>query len=167
MAQGRSGRPPAGYEVKGNTMTHRERMLAAIRGEATDALPWAPRMDLAYIAWKACDEVPARFAGMNTAQIADELDAGCHSVRGDYTLAREPSEVMLRGFGFDNHPDYPCRVEVRGLKVDFEHDAGHYRTTIHTSAGPVTTELVMTRSMAASGISLPFVEKYPLCSLDG
>ena len=39
-------------------MTHRERMLAAMRGQAADQIPWAPRMDLAYIAWRARDAVP-------------------------------------------------------------------------------------------------------------
>jgi len=33
-------------------MNHRDRMLAAVRGEPTDALPWAPRMDLWAIAQK-------------------------------------------------------------------------------------------------------------------
>ena len=103
---------------------------------------------------------------MNTAQIADELGVACHAVRADYTLAREPSDLALRGLGIDNHPDYACRIEVRDLKVDVGYDAGRYETTIHTSAGAVTMRLSMTRSMSADGISLPFVEKYPLCSVD-
>ena len=147
-------------------MTQRERMLAAIRGEATDRIPWAPRMDLAYISWRARDAVPERFVNMNTAEIADELGVACHAVRGDYTLAREPVDLALRGFGIDNHPDYACRIEVRDLKVQFKYEAGQYDTTIHTSKGPVTTRLAMTRSMSADGISLPFVQKYPICSLD-
>ena len=147
-------------------MTRRERMLAAIRGQATDRIPWAPRMDLATIAWRARDAVPERFAGMNTAEMADGLDVACHAVRGDYTLARDPADLTLRALGLDNHPDHAYRIEVRDLKVEFQHDSGHYQTAIHTPAGVVTMRLAMTRSMAADGISLPFVEKYPLCSLD-
>ena len=147
-------------------MTHRERMLAAMRGEPTDQIPWAPRMDLAYIAWRARGEVPQRFVDMNTAEIADELGVACHAVRGDYTLSREPADLALRGLGLDNHPDYACRIEVRDLKVEFEHSDGCYDTTIHTPAGPVTTRLRMTKEMSADGISLPFVEKYPICSMD-
>jgi len=141
-------------------------MLAAMRGQATDRIPWAPRMDLATIAWKAQDTVPARFAGMNTAEMADELGVACHAVRGDYTLQRQPQDLMLRGLGIDNHPDYPFRVEIRNLEVRFEHTAGHFQTVIHTDSGSVTMKLAMTQSMAASGISLPFVEKYPISSLN-
>ena len=139
-------------------------MLAAMRGEATDRIPWAPRMDLAYIAWRARNEVPKRFVGMNTAQIAEELDVACHAVRGDYTLARAPEDLALRGLGMDNHPDYACRIEVRDLKVEFHHEDGCFDTTIHAPAGPVTMRLRMTREMSADGISLPFVEKYPISS---
>ena len=145
-------------------MTRRERMLAAMRGQATDRIPWAPRMDLATIAWRARGAVPERFAGMNTAEIADELGTACHAVRGDYTLPRPPEDLILRGLGLDNHPDHAYRIEVRGLEVEFEHDAGHYYTAVHTPAGVVTIRLAMTRSMAADGISLPFVEKYPVRS---
>ena len=147
-------------------MTHRERMLAAINGQATDRIPWAPRMDLATIAWRARDAVPERFAGMNTAEIADELGVACHAVRGDYTLPRPPEDLILRGLGLDNHPDHAYRIEVRDLEVEFRHDSGYYHTAIHTPAGVVTMRLAMTRSMAGDGISLPFVEKYPICSLD-
>jgi len=78
-------------------MTRHERMLAAMRGQATDQIPWAPRMDLATISWRARKAVPERFAGMNTAEIADELDVGCHAIRGDYTLPRQPADLILRG----------------------------------------------------------------------
>ena len=146
-------------------MTHRERMLAAMRGQATDQIPWAPRMDLAYIAWRAGGNVPARFAGLNTAEIADELDVACHAVRADYTLPREPIDSALRGLGIDNHPDYPCRFELRDLKMEFKHDAGRSETIIHTPAGAVTMRLQLTREMTADGISLPFVEEYPISSM--
>ena len=146
-------------------MTHRERMLAAMRGESTDRIPWAPRMDLWCIARRAQGTLPPRFKGKNTAEIADELDTACHAVRADYTLPRDPDALALRGLGFDNHPDYPCRIELRDLPLTFHHHDGHYHSSIRTPAGEVTTRLRMTRQMAAEGISLPFVEKYPVCSV--
>ena len=147
-------------------MTHRERMLAAMHGEATDQIPWAPRMDLWAISQRARGTLPQRFVDLNTAQIAEELDVACHAVRADYTLPRDPPDLALRGLGIDNHPDYPFRVELRQFPLDFHHDAGDFQTTVHTPAGVVTTRLHMTRKMAADGISLPFVEKYPICSTD-
>jgi len=70
-------------------------MLAAMRGESTDQIPWAPRMDLWYTALRARGTVPDRFAGMNTAEIADELGVGCHAVRADYTMDEPTFEAYM------------------------------------------------------------------------
>jgi len=44
-------------------MTHRERLLAAMRGEPTDRLPWAPRMDLWSIALNSRGQLPEQYEG--------------------------------------------------------------------------------------------------------
>ena len=146
-------------------MTDRDRMMATIRGEPTDQIPWAPRTDLWYIALRARNAVPERFAGMTTAEMADELGAACHAVGADFTLSGG-RDVSLRGFGIDNHQDYPYRVELRDLPVDFEQDAGHLQARITTPSGEVHTHLRLTTEMASEGISLPFVESYAIESAD-
>ena len=67
------------------TMSHRERMLAAIRGEPTDQIPWAPRMDLWQIAHRIRGTLPDRFVDKDVVAIAKELGVACHSMGGDYT----------------------------------------------------------------------------------
>src|SRR5512143_1282577 len=98
-------------------MTHRERMLATIRGEPTEQIPWAPRMDLWCIAQQARGTMPKQFVGLNTAEIADLMGVACHAVRADYTLPRGPEDLVLQGLGIPNHRDYPFRLEVQGLPV--------------------------------------------------
>ena len=144
------------------TVTHRDRLLAAMRGEAVDVLPWAPRMDLWQISLQARGDLPARFSGLHTAAIADSLGVACHAVRADYTLPREPADMTLRGLGFDNHPDYPFRVELRDVEVDLDVGPEHVRSVYHTPAGDIETHLELTRAMKAEGISLPFVRSYPI-----
>ena len=146
-------------------MTHHERMMRTIRGESTNKIPWAPRMDLWYISLRARDELPAKFKGLNTAQIADILDVACHSVRADYTQPRDPSDLVFRGFGLDNHQDYPYRVELRDFPVDFHHDDENLRTTIRTPKGEVATHLQFSAEMKRTGISLPFVKQYAINSV--
>ena len=138
-------------------MTHRERMLATIRGESTDQIPWAPRMDLWCIAQRARGILPKQFVGLNTAQIADVLDVACHSVRGDFTLQREPRELALLGFGIENHPDFPYRVELRGLPMEFRQEGDSSYTRIRTSAGDIEIHLNLTNELLfAVGLSVAF-----------
>lgn len=143
-------------------MTHRERMLAAIRGQTPSVLPWAPRMDLWSIALRARGTLPGEFAGMNTVEIARTLGVACHAVRGDMTLPRRPDDGTLRGLGLDNHPDYPFRVRLADLECAFSQHEGVSQTCIKTRAGEVHTVLELTDTMKGDGISLPFFRHHAI-----
>ena len=150
-------------------MTHRDRMLATIRGQPTDQIPWAPRMDLWYIAQQARGTLPPKFAGLNMVEVAEVLDVACHAIGGDFTLPN-PSDNRLRCLGIDNHPDYPYRVELRDLPIESSleanQDGEELRTMIHTPAGEVFLHLHRSQRMARDGISLPFVKSYAIHSVD-
>ena len=146
-------------------MTHQERMLATIRGEPTDRIPWAPRMDLWYIAQRARGTLPEQFVGLNTVEIAEVLDVACHAVGADFTIPGG-RDVSLRGLGIDNHQDYPYRVELRDLPIEFNDDGENLQTLIRTPAGEIFTHLYRTTQMAREGISLPFVKSYAIESVD-
>ncbi len=150
-------------------MNGRQRMVATIRGEPTDALPWAPRMDLWAIALRARGTLPERFRGMGTAEIADELGVGCHAVGADWTTVpwdkRRPEDFIFRPFGFENHPDFPYRIELNDLPVAFRYEdrrdeggVASYHTTIQTPAGDVETHMEYDDSMARAGITDPEVK---------
>ena len=147
-------------------MTNRERMLATLRGEATDEIPWAPRMDLWYISLLARGDLPARFEGLDMVGVADELGVSCHSLAADYTLERTPEDLILGGLGLAAHPDYPFRFELRDLEVEFERDAENLMTTFHTPAGSTTTHLYHTDQMMREGISAAHVRSHAIRSAD-
>ena len=143
-------------------MTNRERMLAVIRGEPFDRVPWAPRMDLWAIARRARGELPAGIEGADTARIADWLGVACHAVRGDRTLAVPPEDLALRGLGFENHPDHPYRLELDDVDVEIRHDHENLACSFRTGAGVVSTHLRSTAEMLGRGISIPFVLSYAI-----
>ena len=147
------------------SMTHRSRMLATIRGEATDQIPWAPRMDLWTIAQRSRGTLPAANVGLNMVEVARKLGVACHAIGGDATLPGG-RDNRLRGLGFDNQQDFPYRIEVRGLPVETNNDSENLRTLIKTPAGDVFTHLHHTQSMARDGISLPFFKHYAIRSPD-
>ncbi len=143
-------------------MPHRERMSAVMRGEPVDRIPWAPRMDLWFIANREKGELPERFVGKNMVELAGELNVACHAVRADFTNLRTPEHLMLRGFGLDLHHDYPFKINVLDLPVEFQHDEENFITAIHTTAGEVGTHTQLTADMLRNGISLPFIKSYPI-----
>jgi hypothetical protein len=146
-------------------MTHKERMLATIKGEPTDQIPWAPRMDLWSIAHRARKTLPPRFANKNTAEIAEVLGVACHAVGADFTI-QNGRDISLRSLGMDNHTDYPYRVRLQDLPINSNDDGENLITEIHTPIGTIYSHLYRTEKMKCDGISLPFVKHYPLRDLD-
>lgn len=146
-------------------MNYRERMLATIRGEPTDEIPWAPRMDLWIISLRARGKLPKRFIGLNTVEVSEVLDVACHAVGADFTLPHA-RDIRLRALGIDNHPDFPYRIELRDFPIESSDDGQDLRTLIHTLAGDIFTHLHRDAEMARRGISLPFVRSFAIESID-
>jgi hypothetical protein len=119
-------------------------------------------MDLWYIANRARATLPEGYAGLDTAQIALKLGVACHALRADYTLERPEDSLVLRGFGVDNHPDYPYSVKLEGLPFTFKADADAVETVVTTPSGTVRTRVRQSQAMSRDGISVPVVEAYPL-----
>ncbi|HOV38741.1 MAG TPA: uroporphyrinogen decarboxylase family protein [Spirochaetales bacterium] len=145
-------------------MNYRERILAAVKRKATDRIPWAPRMDLWYIANKAKGTLPKGFENLNTVGIANKLGCACYAVRADYTLPKPMEELILRGFGIDNHPDYPYRIELNSYPVNFSMNTECMETIIRAPAGELVSRIRQDQDMVKDGVSVPFVESYPIHS---
>ncbi len=141
-------------------------MLATLRGEPTDQIPWAPRMDLWSIANKERGTLPPRFEGLDTVGIAQELGVACHAVRADFTRDRDPKDFALRGLGIENHPDAPYRVELDGLRMEFSFEQDRYRTRIWTSCGEISFSLEHTAAMKREGVSIPYVQDFAIKSVE-
>jgi hypothetical protein len=146
-------------------MTHKERLLATMNGKPTDQIPWAPRMDLWYIANKARNTLPPVFENTNTVEMAQILSSACHAVGADFTL-HNGRDITLRGLGLDNHIDYPYRVELQNLPIQSHDDGENLITDIQTPVGNIHSHLYRSEQMKCDGISLPFVKHYPLHTLD-
>ena len=133
-------------------MTHKERLLATMNGKPTDQIPWAPRMDLWYIANKARNTLPPAFENTNTVEMAQILSSACHAVGADFTL-HNGRDITLSGLGLDNHADYPYRVELQNLPMQSDDDGENLITHIQTPTGPIHSHLFRSEQMKRDGIS--------------
>lgn len=141
-------------------------MLRAVRGEPCGNIPWAPRMDLWYIALRERGELPEGLENADIVDIAEHFGFDCHAVRADYTRKRLPEERMFRSLGFENHPDFPFRLELEGLPCDFTVDGEETILRVETSAGVITDRVRYSYDMRKRGISQPFKLEYPVEELE-
>ena len=143
-------------------MSYRSQMIAALRGDPCETIPWAPRMDLWYIAHRERGTLPPDLENASISDIARKYGFACHAVRGDYTRPRDPEANKLRGIGFENHPDFPFRFEIRDLPVEYSVDGEESVTRVETSTGVLKFHLRFSGSMRTGGISQPFKLRYPV-----
>ncbi len=147
-------------------MTDRERMLAAIRGEIPDRVPFVPRLEFWHRAHCRDNTMPADLEGLTLMEIADRLGVGYYSVIPDFTRQVEELDMLDYGLGIFRLPsllfepvlhDVERKVVRRGRETVVEY---------HTPKGSIRTATVMTDEMLAAGVSVPWRTQYPIEKLE-
>ncbi len=144
-------------------MTHRERILKAIRGEMPDRLPFAPRLDLWYTANVQAGTLPKRHKSRTFDEIARAEGWALHKVNPEYQKARKTGDHLHWAlgilsykesvFGFRFSPDVDMEVKKSG---------GRTKIIYHTPVGSVSTTTVYTEEMRKAGVSNFWVEEHVL-----
>lgn len=134
-------------------------MLAAVRGEPTDRIPWAPRLDLWYNANRRAGTLPAKYSGASLVEIVDDLGMGLHAVVPDFRDLRGPQDDVDRALGIYNLRSMPYRTALENVEriVRVEGD----RTSVEyvTPVGRVRTTVLYDESMRQAGITITHVEE--------
>ena len=88
-------------------MTYRQRILAALRGEPVDHIPWAPRWDLWFDAAVANDWLPDKWKNWTMYDIARDIGMGIKEFYAPlYELRPHGVEVVERLEGLDLITEY-------------------------------------------------------------
>ena len=146
-------------------MTHRQRILAAIRGEPLHRLPWLPRLDLWYKANRYCGTLPAEWTEAELADILQDLGVGRHAVIPEFLEVEEPDEVYDRALGLDHVCNQPYRLRFRETERIVEHEGDETRVTYRTPVGSVSAKVAYTEQMRRDGVTLMQVTEKPIKSL--
>ncbi|MEA3401554.1 MAG: uroporphyrinogen decarboxylase family protein [Armatimonadota bacterium] len=151
-------------------MTHRQRILGAIRGEPVDRVPWVPRLDLWYKANRTRGTLPAEWRDLSLPEIAADLGVGRHEVIPDFLDVEEPDQIADQSLGLVHVRNQPYRLRFRRteriVERDTSPDGDTYRVTYRTPVGSVTTILHYTRQMRRDGVTLLHTSKRAIESLE-
>jgi hypothetical protein len=94
-------------------MTYRERILAAIRGETPDRLPFVPRLEFRVRAQRHAQALPPEFRSLTLMEIADRLGVGYYAVVPDFT-DYSGDEMANRALGIIRLAVLPFRISLEG-----------------------------------------------------
>lgn len=147
-------------------MTSKERILATLRGEPTDALPFVPRLDNWYYAHEAAGTLPDQYRHATLREFADDLGVGFHSIIPNFKGWRTGGYRDLHvGLGIYDLELSPWRVEFHNVGITEERNArGETHVVYDTPKGKISTTTVYTPQMLRDGITLYVVKEHALKS---
>ena len=151
---------PSPPETGSRALTHRERVLGAMRGEMVDMIPYVPRLDLWWIANVTRGTIPKKYEGMMPEDIARAEGWALYQMVSSFTDVSDPTDILHRAIGLFNLKKmsygwlFSSDVEVKTESKD-DMEIVEY----HTPLGMVRTVSGLTEEMKRGGSSLGWVQK--------
>jgi len=144
-------------------MTHRERILMAMRGEMPDILPYVPRIDLWYNANSAAGTLPERHKRRTQDEISRAEGWALHKIVPEYLKLRRPEDSLHRGLGIFSVKELVFRCHFPSdIEIKVERKGDSTRVEYHTPVGMVSTNTVYTEEMRRSGASITWVDEHAI-----
>ncbi len=147
-------------------VTHRQRILTALRGEPVDRLPWVPRLDLWYNAHRYCGTLPPAWREASLLDITRELGIGFHAVIPNFLDTPDPDEACDRAIGLDHVKNQPYVLRFRRTRRIVAREGDRTRVTYRLPTGELSAVLRYDEGMRRAGITLLHVEEPVVKSLD-
>ena len=137
--------------------THKARVLAALRGEPVDRLPYVPRLDLWYLANSTAGTLPSNYVGVPMNEIARAEGWAFHHRFCDDQLDPAFQPLYLhRGINVFYSRDTVFDVVLpKDVDVQVRRDGARTRVEYHTPLGTVSTTTHYDVDSQRHGITIP------------
>jgi len=139
-------------------------MLAAIRGEPCDKMPWAARLDLWFKANQRAGTLPSRFRNAALRDLTDRLGMGYHGVVPDFRDLINPDEDD-RALGIYNLKTKPYRTVLENVRRSYRQVGDRTIAEYQTPHGTLRTVTLYDEAMRKAGISISHVEEHAFKSM--
>ncbi|MBI3664654.1 MAG: hypothetical protein HY236_00250, partial [Acidobacteria bacterium] len=143
-------------------MTDRERILAAIRGEPPDRLPFVPRLEFWHRARLRDRTLPAGLRSLSLMEIGDRLGVGYYSVIPDFTDCPGETDMVDRALGIYQVPVLPYKTTLVGVDRRVCRRGQETVVEYRTPLGSIRTATVFTEEMLASGASISWITEHAI-----
>jgi corrinoid protein of di/trimethylamine methyltransferase len=143
--------------------THKQRILAAMRGEMADMIPFVPRLDLWWLSNAMKGTLPEKYAGLTPDGVAAAEGWAWYHMVPNFADIGGPEDILHRALGLFNFrlscygwrfsPD----VEIKTAEQD-----GQQVVEYHTPLGMVRTVGGLTEAAKRAGSSLGWVQEHAI-----
>ncbi|MFO7963170.1 MAG: B12-binding domain-containing protein, partial [Desulfobacterales bacterium] len=144
-------------------MTHKQRMLAAMRGEMVDRIPFVPRLDLWWLANLTKGTIPSKYQGMMPDEISRKEGWACYHMVPNFADISSAEDVLHRSIGLFNFKQsaYGWRFSP-DVAVTVQEKDGQQSVEYATPLGSVRTIGGLTEEAQRAGSSIGWVQEHAL-----
>lgn len=140
--------------------THKQRMLAAARGDLSDVIPYVPRIDLWYNANFANGTLPKQHRGRTQDEISRAEGWALHKVIPELLAAESPDDNLHRSLGIYDLKEFPFRhILPKDVEVEVKTEGDLIRVVYHTPLGTVSTSTLYNEEMRKGGVSIAWIQE--------
>ena len=142
-------------------MTHTERMWKVLRGEMADVIPFAPRIELWYIANSFNGSLPDKHKGRTLDEIALAEGWAFHKIIPEFLDVRGPEDMLHLAIGVWSTKESVYRYRFSSnIDVRVKQEGPLTRVEYHTPHGMVSTTIKYDDDMRKSGTSFAWTEEH-------
>ena len=134
-------------------------MLAAVAGEPTDRIPWAPRLDLWYRANRRAGTLPDGYRDASLFQIVEDAGMGFHAVVPDFRDLRGPEDDADRPLGIYNLKAMPYRTVLEDVRRSVRVQGDRTHVQYETPVGTVSAVVLYDEGMRQAGVTITHLEQ--------
>jgi hypothetical protein len=149
-------------------MSIRQQMRSILRGERSDRLPFAPRLDLWYAAKRWANSLPAPYRNSSLEEICRREGWGIYRLTPDFRdLYDRKDDWPWTALGIFRAAETLYSISLTDQVEMIVRDKGRrMHVTFRTAKGPLTAELELTDGMVCNGITFPHTSKKIATSAD-
>jgi len=144
-------------------MTHKQRMLMAVKGEMPDTLPYAPRIDLWYNANSIAGTLPEKHKGRTQDEISRAEGWALHKMNPQYQKVRNPEDNLHWAIGVLSLKESTFSYRFSSdIDMEVKREGERTHVAYHTPIGSVTTTVLYTEAMRRAGASNFWIEEHAI-----
>lgn len=148
-------------------MSYRDVMLSAVKGEAADFLPFAPRLDIWYRSNKLRGTLPKEYENASLIDVIDDLGVGFNTMIPDFLDCDYESDWVHRGLGLlTSATSNTHRIILHNVDYTAEELPEGLKVTYKTPYGEVYNITRLDDDMMSQGITSAAVVKKTITSIE-
>jgi corrinoid protein of di/trimethylamine methyltransferase len=145
--------------------THKERILAVMRGEMVDVIPFVPRLDLWWLSNATRGTLPEEYAGMMPDQVAETEGWAWYHMVPNFADIGSAEDILHRSIGLFNFKQSMYSWQFpKDVEINVQDNNGQQIVEYHTPLGMTRTVGGLTEDAKRAGSSLGWVQEHAIKS---